>query len=152
MPAEPPNVLMAPPMPPRLPSRFNPLPADDATDSGEAPAALGIGDDAAILRGRAGEDLVFSTDTLVEDVHFRIAREGPVPGLGIGMAAGEAAHIGMFDDGKQCLVCTEFPHELYGCINVDQVVVRNFFAVQLGKQFRQVTDERCLLVWVFAVA
>ena len=42
MPAEPPNVLMAPPMLPRLPSRFNPLPADDASDSGEAPAALGI--------------------------------------------------------------------------------------------------------------
>lgn len=38
---------------------------------------LGIGDDAAILRGRAGEDLVFSTDTLIEDVHFRLAREGP---------------------------------------------------------------------------
>ncbi|MFO0689221.1 MAG: thiamine-phosphate kinase [Myxococcota bacterium] len=38
---------------------------------------VGIGDDAAILRGRSGEDLVFSTDTLVEDVHFRIAREGP---------------------------------------------------------------------------
>lgn len=38
---------------------------------------LGIGDDAALLRGRAGEELVFSTDTLVEDVHFRFAREGP---------------------------------------------------------------------------
>ncbi len=38
---------------------------------------LGIGDDAALLRGRAGEDLVFSTDTLVEDVHFRFGRETP---------------------------------------------------------------------------
>lgn len=38
---------------------------------------LGIGDDAALLRGRAGEELVFSTDTLVEDVHFRFARETP---------------------------------------------------------------------------
>ncbi|MBY0400480.1 thiamine-phosphate kinase, partial [Myxococcota bacterium] len=38
---------------------------------------LGIGDDAAILRGRSDEDLVFSTDSLVEDVHFRLAREGP---------------------------------------------------------------------------
>lgn len=38
---------------------------------------LGIGDDAALLRGRAGEDLVFSTDTLVENVHFRFGREGP---------------------------------------------------------------------------
>jgi len=39
--------------------------------------SLGIGDDAALLRGRAGEELVFSTDTLVEDVHFRFEREGP---------------------------------------------------------------------------
>jgi len=39
--------------------------------------SLGIGDDAAILRPRAGEELVFSTDSLVEDVHFRFAREGP---------------------------------------------------------------------------
>ncbi len=38
---------------------------------------LGIGDDAALLRGRTGEELVFSTDTLVENVHFRFAREGP---------------------------------------------------------------------------
>lgn len=39
--------------------------------------SLGIGDDAALLRGRAGEELVFSTDTLVEDVHFRFGRETP---------------------------------------------------------------------------
>lgn len=32
---------------------------------------LGIGDDAAVLRPRRGEDLVVTTDALVEDVHFR---------------------------------------------------------------------------------
>lgn len=32
---------------------------------------LGIGDDAAILRPRAGEDLVVSTDAMVEGTHFR---------------------------------------------------------------------------------
>jgi thiamine-monophosphate kinase len=31
----------------------------------------GIGDDAAVLRPRAGEELVLTTDALVEDVHFR---------------------------------------------------------------------------------
>lgn len=36
---------------------------------------LGIGDDAAILRARAGEDLVASTDASVEGVHFRFANE-----------------------------------------------------------------------------
>ena len=32
---------------------------------------LGIGDDAALLRPEAGQDLVISTDACVEDVHFR---------------------------------------------------------------------------------
>lgn len=39
---------------------------------------LGIGDDAAVLRPRAGEDLVVSTDTLVENVHFRLRNQSPV--------------------------------------------------------------------------
>jgi thiamine-monophosphate kinase len=32
---------------------------------------LGIGDDCAVYRPRRGEDLVFTTDLLIEDVHFR---------------------------------------------------------------------------------
>jgi thiamine-monophosphate kinase len=36
---------------------------------------LGIGDDAAVLRLRRGEDLVLSTDSLVEGVHFRLATQ-----------------------------------------------------------------------------
>lgn len=50
-----------------------------AARAGHAPGgrwSLGIGDDAALLRTRAGEELVFSTDTLVEGVHFRFEREG----------------------------------------------------------------------------
>jgi thiamine-monophosphate kinase len=39
--------------------------------------ALGIGDDAAILRTRRDEELVFSTDAQVEGVHFRFGRETP---------------------------------------------------------------------------
>ncbi len=39
--------------------------------------ALGIGDDAALLRTRAGEDVVVSTDVFVEDVHFRWCNESP---------------------------------------------------------------------------
>ena len=37
--------------------------------------ALRIGDDAAILRPRAGDELVFSTDAYVENSHFRFGRE-----------------------------------------------------------------------------
>ena len=39
--------------------------------------ALGIGDDAAILRSRPGEELVLSTDVQVEGVHFLFDRETP---------------------------------------------------------------------------
>ena len=39
-----------------------------------AGAILGIGDDCAIFRqGRAAEVLLFTTDMLIEDVHFRRA-------------------------------------------------------------------------------
>ena len=42
-----------------------------------AGVVLGIGDDAAILRARAGEDLVVTIDALVEGVHFRFATQSP---------------------------------------------------------------------------
>lgn len=35
-----------------------------------ADVLLGIGDDAALLRVAAGEDLVLTTDALIEGVHF----------------------------------------------------------------------------------
>lgn len=38
---------------------------------------LGIGDDAAIVRARPGEDLVVSSDTLVEEIHFRWKTQAP---------------------------------------------------------------------------
>jgi thiamine-monophosphate kinase len=38
---------------------------------------LGIGDDAAVLRPRPGEDVVVTTDALVEDVHFRWRQASP---------------------------------------------------------------------------
>ena len=39
--------------------------------AGKSTLELGIGDDCAIYRPRAGEDLLFTTDYLIEDVHFK---------------------------------------------------------------------------------
>jgi thiamine-monophosphate kinase len=39
--------------------------------AGRSKIELGIGDDCAIYRPRAGEDLLFTTDYLIEDVHFK---------------------------------------------------------------------------------
>lgn len=50
--------------------------------------ALGIGDDAALLRVRPGEQVAVSTDALVESVHFRWAHE---PADAIGRRAMSAA-------------------------------------------------------------
>jgi len=48
-----------------------------ARRAGVAPPALGIGDDAALLASRPGEDWVVSTDARVEDVHFRWRTDAP---------------------------------------------------------------------------
>jgi thiamine-monophosphate kinase len=42
-----------------------------AKQSAQRGVVLGIGDDAAVLRPRPGEDVVVTTDALVESVHFR---------------------------------------------------------------------------------
>ena len=40
-------------------------------EAGKSTLELGIGDDCAIYRPRANEDLLFTTDYLIEDVHFK---------------------------------------------------------------------------------
>jgi thiamine-monophosphate kinase len=42
-----------------------------------AGVVIGIGDDAAVLRPRSGEDVVVTTDALVENVHFRWSTQTP---------------------------------------------------------------------------
>jgi thiamine-monophosphate kinase len=52
---------------------------------------LGIGDDAAVLRPRRGEEVVVTTDAFVEGVHFRLDQETPA-------TAGRRAAVGCLSD------------------------------------------------------
>ena len=58
--------------------------------------ALGIGDDAALLRPRSGEDVVVSTDTAVENVHFdwRVDEPGSVGRRALAAALSDLAAMG----------------------------------------------------------
>jgi thiamine-monophosphate kinase len=56
-----------------------------------ADVVLGIGDDAAVLRPRPGEELVASTDAAVAGVHFRLDQETPG-------TAGRRAAVGCLSD------------------------------------------------------
>jgi thiamine-monophosphate kinase len=56
-----------------------------ATPGGDG-LRTGIGDDAAVLRTSAGNDLVVTTDLLIEDVHFRLSWSDPFS-LGVKAAA-----------------------------------------------------------------
>ncbi|MCZ6784678.1 MAG: thiamine-phosphate kinase [Proteobacteria bacterium] len=49
------------------------------TSASHRAVALGIGDDAAVLRVRSGEEVVATSDALVEDVHFRWSTQAPTP-------------------------------------------------------------------------
>ncbi|MDJ0788548.1 MAG: thiamine-phosphate kinase [Myxococcota bacterium] len=62
-----------------------------ARASGGREPVLGIGDDAALLRHRADEDVAVSTDAFVEGVHFRFDQEAPA-------TAGRRAMAGALSD------------------------------------------------------
>src|SRR5258708_40165069 len=69
---------------------------------------LGIGDDCAIYRPRAGEDLLFTTDQTIEDVHLR--REQGAAAIGERALARSLSDIAaMGGDPRFCLVTLAVP-------------------------------------------
>jgi thiamine-monophosphate kinase len=76
-----------------------------------AAVTLGIGDDCAIFRPRAREDLLFTTDQMIEGVHFRHARD---PGfLGHRALARSLSDIAaMGGEPRFCLVALAIPRRL----------------------------------------
>jgi thiamine-monophosphate kinase len=80
--------------------------------AGGTPAVtLGIGDDCTIFRPRAGEDLLFTTDQMIEGVHFRHSRD---PGfLGHRALARSLSDIAaMGGEPRFCLVALATPRRL----------------------------------------
>ncbi len=70
---------------------------------------LGIGDDCAIFRPRAGEDLLFTTDLLLEDVHFRRATHPPEAVGHMALARGLSDIAAMGGVPRFCLVSLAAP-------------------------------------------
>lgn len=76
--------------------------------AGRQAIELGIGDDCAIYRPRAGEDLLFTTDQMIEDVHFRASQ--PASNIGERALARSLSDIAaMGGDPRFCLVSLAVP-------------------------------------------
>lgn len=72
---------------------------------------VGIGDDCAVFRPRAGQDLLFKTDPMIEDIHFK--RSMPPATVGhraLGRNLSDIAAMG--GDPQFCLVSLALPEEL----------------------------------------
>jgi len=76
--------------------------------AGRNALVLGIGDDCAIFRPRAGEDLLFTTDQSIEDVHFtRLLGAAPIGERALARSLSDIAAMG--GDPKFCLVALAAP-------------------------------------------
>jgi thiamine-monophosphate kinase len=69
----------------------------------------GIGDDCAVFRPRASEDLVFTTDMLIEDVHFRCATHPPASVGHKTLARGLSDIAAMGAEPRFCLLSLALP-------------------------------------------
>jgi thiamine-monophosphate kinase len=71
---------------------------------GKSGLLLGIGDDCAIFRPRRAEDLLFTTDLLIEDVHFTHQTHGPADIGYKALARGLSDIAAMGGEPRFCLV------------------------------------------------
>ncbi len=80
-----------------------------ARRSGNSRITLGIGDDCTIYSPRAGEDLVFTTDLLVEDIHFRRATHSAADAGHKALARGLSDIAAMGATPRFCLLSLALP-------------------------------------------
>src|SRR5579863_3213303 len=73
--------------------------------------AVGIGDDCGVYRPRAGQDLLFKTDPLIEDVHFKRDLAPAIAGhRALARNLSDVAAMG--GDPQFCLVSLALPADL----------------------------------------
>ena len=72
--------------------------------AGSSAVVTGIGDDCAVFRPRADEDLLFTTDLLIEDVHFRRDTHSAADTGHKALARGLSDIAAMGGDPRFCLV------------------------------------------------
>src|SRR5262249_15433153 len=70
---------------------------------------LGIGDDCAIFNPRPGQDLLFTTDMLIEDVHFRRSTHSPEDAGHKALARGLSDIAAMGGEPRFCLLSLAVP-------------------------------------------
>ncbi|MCU1259705.1 MAG: thiamine-monophosphate kinase [Bryobacterales bacterium] len=78
------------------------------------PLVLGIGDDCAIFRPRAGEELLFTTDFVIEEVHFRWNTHTPAQVGYKALARGLSDIAAMGGKPRFCLVSLAVPKRANG--------------------------------------
>lgn len=87
----------------------------------DAGLVAGIGDDCAIVRPRAGEDLLFTTDFVIEEVHFRRAEQTGKQTGWKALARGVSDIAAMGGEPRYALIslalapwcCQNYVHDLY---------------------------------------
>ena len=104
------------------------------------------------FRDFLGSSLV---DDGVRDEHttesrYGVACQGVLPSLEHRRTGSQTTGIVVLQDGKRRVIA-EFVDEVYGSVDVQQVVIRDFLAVDLVEHFVQIAVEISLLMGVFAI-
>lgn len=97
----------------------------------DANLIAGIGDDCAILRPRRGEDLLFTTDFVIEDVHFRRSQESGVDTGYRALARGLSDIAAMGGEPRYALISLAL--STWACANYVRDLYRGF--AKLGGRF-----------------
>ena len=79
-----------------------------------------------------------------------VALKGSLPGIEHGVARSDSTSVVVLEDCKSSL--SEVANKVHGSVDVEEVVVGNFLAVELGEHFIEVAEEIAFLVRILTIA